>query len=282
MKKFFLILIVSVLLTACYTAASNSTGNSRRTPVAQIQVQPSRVQSSQSQSTATAQPPVADTSTSTQAPATGTPTSDSLVTPTATVDPSQPAGLDVLSHQGYSMNDGFYIFGEMLNNTATPMGNIKITATYYYQSAGRPVVVGTKVGTTLLDVIPAYGTAPFVIGPFVALTNTHSGPVTWYDLHEEGQAGTLPRQDLVVQTGANSYSTGSWLYVRGEILNPGKTDAKFVKVVITLYDPNGNIIGALSTYTNPGTVPAGGFAPFSVSTEYWPNFDHFNVQIQGQ
>jgi hypothetical protein len=180
------------------------------------------------------------------------------------------------------MNDGFYIFGEMLNNTATPMGNIKITATYYYQSAGRPVVVGTKVGTTLLDVIPAYGTAPFVIGPFVVLTNAHTGPVTWYDLHEEGQAGTLPRQDLVVQTGANSYSAGSWLYVRGEILNPGKTNAKFVKVVITLYDPNGNIIGALSTYTNPSTIHAGGFAPFSASTEYWPNFDHFNVQIQGQ
>ena len=277
MKNFHLILIISVLLlTACSAAASNSL----QTPVAQIQVQ------STSQPLATAQPSVADTSTSTPIPLiTGTPTSASsvTVTPTPTEDPSQPAGLDVLSHQGYSMNDGFYIFGQMLNNTATPMGNINITATYYYQSAGRPVVVGTKVGTTLLDVIPAYGTTPFVIGPFIALTNTHSGPVTWYDLHEEGQtASTLSRQDLVVQTGANSYSAGSWLYVRGEILNTGKTDAKFVKVVITLYDPNGNIIGALSTYTNPGTVPAGGFAPFSVSTEYWPNFDHFNVQIQAQ
>ena len=276
MKNFHLILIISVLLlTACSAAASNSL----QTPVAQIQVQ------STSQPLATAQPSVADTSTSTPIPLiTGTPTSASsvTVTPTPTVDPSQPAGLDVLSHQGYSMNDGFYIFGQMLNNTATPMGNINITATYYYQSAGRPVVVGTKVGTTLLDVIPAYGTTPFVIGPFIALTNTHSGPVTWYDLHEEGQAGTLPRQDLVVQTGANSYSAGSWLYVRGEILNTGKTDAKFVKVVITLYDSNGNIIGALSTYTNPSTISAGGFAPFSVSTEYWPNFDHFNVQIQAQ
>jgi hypothetical protein len=277
MKNFHLILIISVLLlTACSAAASNSL----QTPVAQIQVQ------STSQPLATAQPSVADTSTSTPIPLiTGTPTSASsvTVTPTPTVDPSQPAGLDVLSHQGYSMNDGFYIFGQMLNNTATPMGNINITATYYYQSAGRPVVVGTKVGTTLLDVIPAYGTTPFVIGPFIALTNTHSGPVTWYDLHEEGQtASTLSRQDLVVQTGANSYSAGSWLYVRGEILNTGKTDAKFVKVVITLYDSNGNIIGALSTYTNPSTISAGGFAPFSVSTEYWPNFDHFSVQIQGQ
>lgn len=181
------------------------------------------------------------------------------------------------------MNDGFYIFGELLNNSATPMGNIKITATYYYQSAGKPVVVGTMEGSSLLDVIPAYGQAPFIVGPFVVLTNTHSGPVTWYDLHEEGQAtSTISRQDLVVQTGANSYSAGTWLYVRGEILNTGTTDAKFVKAVITLYDQNGNIIGALSTYTNPSTVPAGGFAPFSVSTEYWPNFDHFTVQVQGQ
>jgi uncharacterized protein YceK len=280
MKKIFLIFIVSVLLAACSTTASNTTGNSRRTPVAQIPVQ-----SSQSQSTATAQPPAADTSTSTSTstpiPATGTPTSDSLVTPTATVDPSQPADLDVLSSQGYALNDGFYIVGELLNNTATPMGNIIITATYYYQRAGKPVVLGTQNGSTLLNVIPAYGKAPFIVGPFVITTNK-VGPVTWYDLHEKEQTGTLPRQDLVVQTGANSYSAGSWLYVRGEILNPGKTDAKFVKVVITLYDPNGNIIGALSTYTNPSTIPAGGFAPFSVSTEYWPNFDHFNVQIQAQ
>ena len=171
MKKIFLILIVSVLLTACSSAASNNTSNSRRTPVAQIPGQPT------SQPLSTAQPSVTDTSTPTlptSISATGTPTSDLLVTPTATVDPSQPAGLDVLSHQGYSMNDGFYIFGEMLNNTATPMGNIKITATYYYQSAGKPVVVGTKDGSTLLDVIPAYGKAPFVVGPFVVLTNTHS------------------------------------------------------------------------------------------------------------
>ena len=71
------------------------------------------------------------------------------------------------------MNDGFYIFGELLNNTATPMGNIKITATYYYQSAGKPVVVGTMDGSTLLDVIPAYGTGAFCNRPLCVLTNTH-------------------------------------------------------------------------------------------------------------
>jgi hypothetical protein len=179
------------------------------------------------------------------------------------------------------LNDGFYIVGELLNNTSTPMGNINILATYYYQRAGKPVVVGTQNGSTMLNVIPANSKSPFVIGPFQMTTNK-AGPVTWYDLHETGQAGTLPRQDLVVQPTANSYSTGSWLYVRGEIQNKGTTDAKFVKAVITLYNPDGTIIGAISTYTNPSTIPAGGYAPFTASTEYWPNFDHFTVQVQGQ
>ena len=276
MKKIFLILIVSVLLTACSSTASNNTSNSQRTPVAQIPVQ-----SSQPQSTATAQPTVADTSTSTSIPAAVTPTSITLVTPTATADTTDPAGLDVLSSQGYALNDGFYIVGELLNNTSTPMGNINILATYYYQRAGKPVVVGTQNGSTMLSVIPASSKSPFVIGPFQMTTNK-AGPVTWYDLQETGQVSTLPRQDLVVQPTSNSYSTGSWLYVRGEILNTGKTDAKFAKAVITLYNQDGTIIGAISTYTNPSTIPAGGYAPFSASTEYWPGFDHFTVQVQGQ
>ncbi|MGA7193456.1 MAG: FxLYD domain-containing protein [Anaerolineales bacterium] len=278
MKKIFLIFIVSVLvlLTACSTAASTSTRSSRRTPVAQIPAQ------STSQPLTTAQPTV-DAPTSTSIPATVTPlsTSDALATPTSTADPSLPADLDVISRQGYAMFDGFYIVGELLNNTSTPMGNIKITATYYYLRAGKPVEIGTQDGTTLLDVIPAYGMAPFVIGPYVLTTNK-GGPVNTYDLHEVGHSATLPRQDLVVQTGANSYSAGTWLYVRGEILNKGTTDAKFVKVAITLYDPDGNVIAAISTYTSPSTVPAGGDAPFTASTEYWPNFDHFTVQVQGQ
>jgi hypothetical protein len=278
MKNFLLVMIVSIfLLTACSSTASSNTSNSRRTPVAQIPIQPS-----QSQPSATVQPPVADTSTSIPAlTATPTSSSDVTVTPTSTADPSQPADLDVLSSQGYALNDGFYIVGELLNNTATPMGNINILATYYYQLVGKPTVVGTENGSTMLAVIPAYGKAPFVVGPFQMTTNK-AGPVTWYDLHETGQAGTLPRQDLVVQEGSNSYSAGSWLYVRGEILNTGKTDAKFVKVIITLYNQDGTIIGAISTYTNPSAIPAGGYAPFSASTEYWPGFDHFTVQVQGQ
>ena len=273
MKKFFLILMVAVLsLSACSTSASNASGNSRRTPIAQIPVQAT-------QPPATTQPQVADTATI--SPATAPPTTvPATVTPSATTDASRPAGLNVISSQGYAANNGFYIVGELLNNSSTPMGNIKITATYYYQRKGKPVVIGTMDGSTILNVIPANGKAPFVIGPFL-LTSNKTGPVTWYDLQEEGQTAALPRQDLTLHN-SNSYSTGSWLYVRGEIQNTGNTDAKLVKAVITLYNQHGVIVGAMSTYTNPNAIPAGGSAPFTVSTEYWPNFDHFTVQIQGQ
>ena len=171
MKKIFLILFVSVLLTACSSTASNKTRTSQRTPVAQLPVQ-------SNQSLATAQPSSTDTSSPTPIPATVTASPVSSVTPAATADPSQPAGLDVIASQGYAMNDGFYIVGELLNNTAAPMGNINITATYYYQRAGKPVVIGTMDGTTLLDVIPAYGMAPFVIGPLLVTTNK-AGPVNY-------------------------------------------------------------------------------------------------------
>ncbi|HUI88541.1 MAG TPA: FxLYD domain-containing protein [Anaerolineales bacterium] len=278
MKRFFLILIVSVLLTACSGTASTPTGNGRRTsrtPVAQLPAQ-------SAQPLATAQPTTADRSSPTPLPVIATASPDSTeAAPAATADPSQPAGLDVISSQGYALNDGFYVVGELLNNTTTPMGNIKITATYNYQRAGKPVVLGTMNGSTMLDVVPSYGKAPFVIGPFV-LTVKNGGPVSGYYLAVDGQSGVLPRQDLVVQPTTNSYSTGSWLYVRGEIQNKGTTDAKFVKAVITLYNPDGVIIGAISAYTNPSTISAGGYAPFSASTEYWPNFDHFTVQVQGQ
>ena len=276
MKKIFLILIVSVLLTACSKAASNNrTGFSRRTPVAQLPAQ-----ASQAQSTATPQSTATDASTATSIPVTATPASDLSLTPTATEDASMPSGLDIVRSQGYTMNDGFYVVGEILNNASAPMGDIKITVTYYYQPSSKLLVDGTMDGSTLLDVIPAYSKAPFVIGPF-SPTNKKGGPVTWYDFHVDGQTATLPRQDLAL-TNSNSYSAGSWLYLRGDIQNTGTTDAKFVKAVITLYDSNNRIVGALSSYTDPSTIPAGVSAPFTASTEYWPNFDHFTVQVQGQ
>ena len=136
MKKIFLILIVSVsvLLTACSSTASNTYKN-----------QPTNA-------CCTAPRPVTTNRSTTAQPSSlihhrllHTCNSNSLsLSPMhlhqllPQILPCLPA-LDVIARQGYAMYDGFYIVGELLNNTAAPMGNIKITATYYYLRAGKPL-----------------------------------------------------------------------------------------------------------------------------------------------
>ena len=157
------------------------------------------------------------------------------------------------------------------------MGSVQVTAVYEYKPNGRPITtLGTEKTSTLLSVIPANGKAPFKLGPYV-----FPEPVTMYELKVQGQAGNLPRQDLVLQS-SNDYSAGTWLYLRGEIKNTGSISAQYVKAIVTLYDPKGSVVGVLDTYTTPDAIPAGEYSNFQVMTDYWPNFDHFSVQIQAQ
>ena len=141
------------------------------------------------------------------------------------------------------MVNGYYIIGEIQNNTNTPMASVEVTAIYEYKPNGRPIAtLGTEKTSTLLDIIHPNGKVPFKLGPYV-----FSEPVTMYELKVQGQAGTLQRQDLVLQS-SNSSSAGTWLYVRGEIKNTGSANAQYVKAVITLYDPKGSVISILSTF----------------------------------
>lgn len=268
MKRFYLVFTIGLLLAACSTAKSGKPNTPADTPVAQIQV---------AQPTATIQAAISDVPSQTAIPAPATSTAGTSNTPVATAGgTSTPRPLQVLSSQGYTMEEGFYIVGEVQNNTDSPMGSIDITATLYSKQTGKLAVVGTEDGTTLLNVIPPNGKAPFIIGPYIMAQR-----VVMYEFQVQGQAAALSRQDLTVQSD-NSYQAGDWLHLRGQVDNSGTTDAQFVKVIFTLYDPSGNVVGAASTYTNPASVSAGGSAPFEVATEHFPNFNHYTIQIQGQ
>jgi len=154
---------------------------------------------------------------------------------------------------------------------------VLVSAIYEYKPNGKPLVtLGTEQTTTLLDVIPAGGKAPFKLGPYF-----FGLPVTLYELKVQGQAGNPGRQDLALQS-SNAYTSGAWLYVRGEIKNTGANSAQYVKAVVTLYDSEGKVVGVLAAYTNAGTIPPGGFSTFQASTNYWPGYDHFVIEIQGQ
>src|SRR5258708_9867856 len=136
---------------------------------------------------------------------------------------SSDASLEVVDSQGYAMLDGYYIIGEVQNNGAAPISSVKVTATYEYKFSGKPIVtLGTESTSALLDVIPPSGKAPFKLGP-----DTFAKPITMYELKVQGQAGTLSKQDVIIQS-SNEYSVGSWLYLRGEINNTGNGNAQYV------------------------------------------------------
>ncbi len=273
MKKLFMFMIIATLLAACSTARQNT---------------PGRTQSSQNptvQPTLAGQPanlgfptPSMAFTPSPEPEASNTPASTASATAvaSATTGTAAPAQLQVLSSQGYTMDEGFYIVGEVQNNTDTPMGSVDITAALYSKQSGKMQQVGTEDGTTLLNVIPAKGKAPFLLGPYIMAQR-----VVMYDFQVKGQPASQPRQDLTEQSD-NYYVAGDWLHLRGQVNNPGSSDASYVKVIVTLYDPSGNVVGAATTYTNPSDISAGGNAPFDVATEYFPNFDHYAIQIQAQ
>jgi hypothetical protein len=189
--------------------------------------------------------------------------------PTATPTPSLPQ-LEILSHQSYEDAGWFHIVGEVRNNSDTPMEFVEIVATLY-DDAGQ--VVGTDFTYAELDVIPPGGKSPFETG-----TDKWAG-TTNYKLQVEGSSGTLPRQDIVILSHSH-YIDGDWLHVRGEVQNTGNTPAEFVKIVVTLYDAGGNVVGTDFTYTQLDAIPPGETSPFETGTDHWPNFDHYEIQVQ--
>jgi len=70
--------------------------------------------------------------------------------------------------------------------------------------------------------------------------------------------------------------------VRGEVKNVGATQAKLVKIVVTLYDAAGNVVRVDYTFTDLYVIPAGGTSPFETGTDHWPNFDHYEIQVEGR
>jgi hypothetical protein len=228
------------------------------------------------EATSTPQPtpiPPTPEATSTSEPTPILPTLEATSTPEPTpISPTPgPPELEILSHQSYTDSGWFHIVGEVQNNSDTAIGFVKIVATLY-DDAGN--VVGTDFTYTELVVIPAGSRSPFVTG-----TDEYEG-VTQYKLQTQGSPANLPREDLVILSHSH-YEDAGWLHVRGEVQNTGDTPAEFVKIVITLYDAAGNVIGTDFTYTDLDAVPAGGTSPFETGTDHYPGFDHYEIQVQG-
>jgi hypothetical protein len=194
----------------------------------------------------------------------------------ATVIPASPTrslpDLEFLYFQDYVEYSYYHIIGEIRNNTESPMGFVKIVVTLYDDNN---TMTGNDFTFTLLNVIPPGGKSPFDLA-----TDQYAG-TTKYFLQVKGEVANLGRHDLVISNDKSSEEY-NYLHIKGLVENKGSTDATFVKVVFTLYDRWGNVVGLGFTYTTLDTVPAGGSSPFDAATEHYPNFDHYILHVQGE
>ena len=195
-------------------------------------------------------------------------------TPEPPPQPPAPVGpqIEILSHSQYVMRGWYKIVGEVRNNTHEPMTGVKIVVTLY-DADGK--VSGTDFTYAKLDTILPGGKSPFSTG-----TDNWEGTVG-YKLSVEGRRGNLGRQDLEILSHQHFIQRG-WLKVQGEVQNNGETAAEGVKLVITLYDAGGTVIGTDFTYAKLDEILPGGSSPFSSGTDHWDGFDHYEIQVEGR
>ena len=102
-----------------------------------------------------------------------------------------------------------------------------------------------------------------------------------YTLQVEGSVtDDRPYDGLVVTTG-RAYEEYGYYHLVGEAKNTGEKDCEYVKIVVAFYDAEGQVIGVDYTYTELDVVPAGKTSPFDLSVDSLPEFDHYELWVEG-
>jgi len=71
-----------------------------------------------------------------------------------------------------------------------------------------------------------------------------------------------PEPTLEIVSDSSYIDDNGWMHIIGEVKNKGNIEARYVKIIITLYDENENIVGGGYTYVEGTDVPTGQTRPF--------------------
>jgi len=212
--------------------------------------------------------------------------------PTLPAQPNQPANpaapgvplaadtlsapLQILSHHSYVDTLGWYhIVGEVQNNGSAPMEFVQIVAKLYDETNS---VIGTKLTFTAPDVIFPGGRAPFDL---ITLRRSQWDKIKTYNLEVKGDISHKLLQQNLVLVNQTSHIKDDLLYVSGEVQNTGQTPT-LVKLIITLYDSNHNVVNTSWGYAADGIIAPNQTSTFQVKIQHQtdPNNFHYSIQIE--
>jgi hypothetical protein len=154
-----------------------------------------------------------------------------------------------------------YIVGEVRNDFPNVVESVQVVGRFY-DSSGRLIDTGSTY--TELDQLRPEEKSPF----WLSITNAsvaqrianYNLTVSWDQLGSSAKPAALS-----IVEGEQRRSGNENYEIVGEVINNGSQDTESVSVIATIYDQNGTVIGASSTFTNPSDVPAGQSAIFKIS-----------------
>jgi len=168
--------------------------------------------------------------------------------------------LSSTAFEPYSGSAYLYVVGEILNNTASNVEYTKIKVTLRDPSGN---VVATDYSYSMIDTLSPETTSPFLVMFYDAPEwSTYECSVTW-------DTTTQEPYPMEVLNSASRFDSGDAYHVVGELRNQHAEERTYVKVLITLYDATGAVIGADYSYTEPHTLAPGETVSFDESVYFW-------------
>jgi hypothetical protein len=187
---------------------------------------------------------------------TATRTATSTKTPTPTATPTLSGSVDILTTYAHSASPGYvYVIGEVQNNTTVNVQYVKVIVDFYN---GAQLVANTYFYTTLGTLTPGTKTC---FDEFVSI------PSNWTNYQFESVSysvgGSAPPV-LTVYNTSGTYISSSWYEIIGLVRNDDEVTVKYVKLLGTLYDASGKVIGCNHTYVNSTDLIPGQSSSFTL------------------
>ena len=165
--------------------------------------------------------------------------------------------------------------GEVINNTSSNHRFTKIVASLYNASN---TLIGSDFGYADIDIIK-----PGQRSPFSVLVIDPPAGIDRYALQLESRATTeKPLEGFVlVSQGDRDGDIADWHYIYGEVRNDTGVEVRFVKILATLYNAEGIVVGNDYTYTDLSTLTPGQTSPFEILVLEWNGATRYELQVQG-
>ena len=187
-----------------------------------------------------------------------------FITSPATAEQSE---AEILSHSSYTDPFGnYHIVGEVENVGNFSLTSFTVTAKFY-DSEG--VLIDDDFAYLMwrfsLEILPPGYKAPF----HIVYVNTEQVPeIHSYtiEIHYD-QISKIPLIKLDVKTQESYVDEDGWMHITGTIKNNG-ADTRFVEVIATCYDENGNVTCVEYSFTNPRDIQSGQTGSFEILIPY--------------